>query len=71
MTSILLREIGSLQCDQAVPLENGEAYWNLDPCGPDELYPVGDGFLGSILHGVENMCDPDEVCELWYVFSCV
>ena len=59
-----------LMC-QAVPLEDGEASQNLGPCGPDEIYPVGDGFLRLILHGVENMCDPEEVFELWYIFRCV
>ena len=56
--------IGSLQCNQAVPREYGGTPWNLEPHGNDALYTVGDGFFILTPHGVENVCEPEEVCEL-------
>ena len=55
----------SLQCYQEVPQEDGGTSYNLDIQGPDTIYPVGNGFLGVIPHGADNVCNPEEVWEMW------
>ena len=63
-TTLIFWVIGSLQYNQAVSPEYGGTPWNLEPHGNDALYTVGDGFFILTPHGVENVCEPEEVCEL-------
>ena len=62
--STLIRDSGSLKCNQVVPQEDGGTSWCLDSFFTDVLQPFICGFLGLIPHVVDIVCEPEEVCEL-------